>query len=224
MNFTFTGFILVVLFVLPGAVWVAHFQGHFQARKLNATELVIESIGFSLLVHALLSLALMSCLGLANAVSDHEIDFLSKRSSDLQVLTLWEYWILLIAFSVYILLSCGVGYGLARLHCRIAERRELPRHRAVWLNFFGPTEANFVKAKMNDGYAYIGQLKHYPFDYESIHSSSRDIVLTDVVIEKGDGTIENPAPGAQSGEKVDVLLKTNDIQALELVRAASDQA
>ena len=49
-------------------------------------------------------------------------------------------------------------------------------------------------------------------------------VLTDVVVMKADGTIENPAPGAQSGERVDVLLKTSDINALELVRAPTGRA
>lgn len=223
MNFSLTGFVVLVLFVIPGAMWAGHIRGQSQSRKLNATELIIQSVGFSLGVHILLSVLLMGILLALGARAEPAFELLGGGAERIGSLTLLQQWILSLGASIYVLVACASAYGLAKFHFFIAKKRETPKERPVWLNFFGSRDANFVKVWLNDGQAYIGLVKYFPLDYESIHSDSRDLVLTDVLRVKVDGTIENPAPGIRPGEKVDVLLKTADVKSIELLRAPSDE-
>jgi hypothetical protein len=223
MEITLSGVILALLFVLPGAVWINYRNEQFPTKKLDATELFITSIGYSVCIHLVLILLfydLYQCCRIPGILRVLISDFINTNYYPNERLLFPQIFLLSSVTMAYILFACFIALLFSWVQCKVrkADKSLAPKLLPIWLNFFSPDRVNYVKINTSDGLIYVGQVKHYSLAYDDFDMQKREIILTKVSIIDKYGFESKIAPKMPDDMEDLLLLDYREIKNIMLIR------
>lgn len=219
MELSFTGLIIALLIILPGAIWLQYRKRHFPMRRLDAAELLIESLKYGSIVHFMMLLVAGAGYTLSSGLREYLNLHQNILVLDFNKLTIFQAYGLAITVLAYTLACCVVAYLSSFIGCRIISTNDRARQTPVWLNFLDAKSENFLKIRMTDGTTYIGRMAIGPFSAEELDGDNREFVLTDVhVIYPGSNVPEPVASSANQELRDYVLISGRNVSTVSLLR------
>jgi len=194
--------LLLLVFIIPGFVFVEVDTRRRPAQKLAAFDKTVLSVFFSTMLHAVLLCPILLCLRLFN--------FNLANLFDAEWLLAWMtehvllmYVSVLLYFLVSIMIAVYCGFRVGAVTCTWTP---------VLSRIVRRDEANGVLVQMKNGDIYTGILGMIPADYDVLQGLAKDFTITPPGRYKPKG---QPWQNLQSGEIV--LLNTSNVNAIRMM-------